>query len=94
MKDKRKFSLACIIAFTTMAAMYLVVSISGYLTFGTGTETNIIRNLGTNGLSIAINICMICHVLCAFLIVINVVNLSLEDYFRISHCQYMADKSY
>ena len=87
MKDKSKFSIACVIAFALMLVMYMTVAISGYLAFGSDVKSNVLKSLPPGYLTTAINILMIVHVLCAFLICANPVNLCMEDYLGISHCK-------
>ena len=87
MRDKSKFSLACTMAFGLMFVMYILVSVGGYLTYGSSVKSNVLKSLPLGPLTTTINVLMIVHVICAFLIVINPVNLSLEDYFGIPHCK-------
>ncbi|KAI1290166.1 Proton-coupled amino acid transporter 4 [Halotydeus destructor] len=85
MKDKSKFTMACVISFTMMCIIYFSVSLSGYLAFGQSVQTNIIRNLPDNWITTTISVFMAGHVFCAYLILLNPVNLSFEDYFGLPH---------
>ncbi|KAI1290011.1 Proton-coupled amino acid transporter 4 [Halotydeus destructor] len=85
MKDKSKFTMACVISFTIMCIAYFSVSLSGYLAFGQGVQTNIIRNLPDNWITSTISVFMAGHLFCAYLILLNPVNLSFEDSLGIQH---------
>lgn len=87
MKDKSQFSFACTVAFGLMFVMYTLVSVAGYLAYGSSVTSNVLKSLPPGPLTTTINVLMILHVICAFLIVMNPLNLSLEDYFRITHCK-------
>lgn len=88
MKNKGHFTYAAILGFSLTTLMYITVALTSYLTYGHLVQTNIIRNLPSNGVTVAINFFMTCHVLCAYLIILNPVNLSMEDYCNIPHCKF------
>ncbi|KAI1290010.1 Proton-coupled amino acid transporter 1 [Halotydeus destructor] len=85
MKDKSKFSMACVISFTIMCIAYFSVSFTGYLAFGLNIQSNIIRNLPDNWITSTISVFMAGHVFCAYLILLNPVNLSFEDSLGLPH---------
>lgn len=71
-----------------MLAIFLPLSISGYLFYGSTVESNILRRLSSGPLLTAVNVLMATHVFAAFLIAINPVNLLIEDYLKFEHCKY------
>ncbi|KAI1280288.1 Proton-coupled amino acid transporter 4 [Halotydeus destructor] len=85
MKDKTRFPLACVFGFGLMCVMYLTVSVSGYHAFGSKVQSNVLRNLPNDWLTTAINGLMASHVFCAFLIVINPLNLCFENLVGVTH---------
>ena len=70
-----------------MLAIFLPLSVSGYLYFGSDVQSSVLRNLSPGLILTAINIMMICHVFAANLILINPVNLLLEDTVGVVHCK-------
>ena len=85
MMDKKQFTKSVVSAFTLMLMMYLPVSAIGYWKFGNGVKSNIIRNLQPSPLVTCIEVLILAHVFCAFLIQINPVNLTLETLLGIDH---------
>ena len=71
-----------------MLAIFLPLSISGYLFYGSSVQSNILRVLTPGPLLTAINVLMATHVFAAFLIAINPVNLLIEDFLKLEHCKY------
>lgn len=85
MLDKKQFTKSIVSAFTLMLLLYLPVSSIGYWKFGAGVKANIIRNLEPSILVTCIEVLILGHVFCAFLIQINPVNLTLETLLGIPH---------
>lgn len=85
MLDKKQFTKSVVSAFSLMLLLYLPVSSIGYWKFGTGVKSNIIRNLQPSPLVTVIECLILAHVLCAFLIQINPVNLTVESILGIPH---------
>lgn len=85
MKNKKSFTKSVLIAFGILILIYMPVSIISFHKFGDGIKSNIIRNLPANGLTIAIQIMMAGHVLCAYLILMNPVNLNIENFIGVDH---------
>lgn len=71
MKSRRKFPTAVIYASIVLVVLYLVMSVMGYLTFGSTVRPNILLSIGDGAISIIVQFLFIAHLLCAFLIVIN-----------------------
>ncbi|KAI1289229.1 Lysine histidine transporter 1 [Halotydeus destructor] len=85
MKNKSNFPWAVAIGFGLMLVLYLPVAGGGYAIYGSKVSSNIVDDVQPGGLTTAIDVLMAFHVLCAFLIVINVVNLSFEHYLGLKH---------
>ena len=85
MRNKLHFNYAVYGAFTAMMLQYIPVSSIVYYKFGYCTEENVLRNLTDSGLKLAIQILLMAHVFCAYLIQLNPVNLTCEDFFQIKH---------
>ena len=89
MKDKSQFTKSVILAFVLMLLIYLPVAIIGYGYFGNSVYDNVTRNLEHVSqlpwLTVIIQILLTAHAYCAFLISINPVNLSLENFIGLNH---------
>ena len=85
MRNKKSFSKSVLIAFALLILIYMPVSVISFHKFGDNTKSNIIRNLPASGLTTTIQILMAGHVVCAYLIIINPVNLNIENYFAFDH---------
>lgn len=89
MKDKSQFTKSVILAFMLMLLIYLPVAIIGYGYFGNSVYDNVTRNLEHVSqypwLTVIIQVLLTAHAYCAFLISINPVNLSLENFLQLHH---------
>jgi vesicular inhibitory amino acid transporter len=85
MKNKKSFTKSVLIAFGILILIYMPVSIISLHKFGDGIKSNIIRNLPQTGLTTAIKVLMAGHVLCAYLILMNPVNLNIENFIGVDH---------
>lgn len=85
MKNKRSFSISVIVAYVILIMIYLPVSAIGYYKFGNMIQSNIVRNLSPSGLTTSIQALLTAHVFCAYLILLNPVNLNLENFLSIQH---------
>lgn len=85
MKHKKSFTKSVLIAFAILILIYMPVSVISFNKFGDDIKSNIIRNLPVSALTTSIRILMAGHVLCAYLILINPVNLNIENYFGLDH---------
>ncbi|KAB0795947.1 hypothetical protein PPYR_10008 [Photinus pyralis] len=85
MKDKKKFTTSVCIAFTVIMALYLPVTIGGYMVYGEHVNTNVILSLSRSPLSFFAEIFMGIHLVAAFLIIINPVCQELEEIFDVPH---------
>ena len=85
MKDKRLFKYSVFGAFALMIIEYIPVSSVAYSKFGSCVHENVMRNLSESWIKLIIQILMVAHCSCAFLIDMNPVNLTVEDFFRVNH---------
>jgi vesicular inhibitory amino acid transporter len=85
MRNKKSFSVSVIAAYIILILIYLPVSAVGYYRFGSGVHSNIIRNLSPSILTTTIQALITGHVFCAYLILLNPVNLNLENFLHIQH---------
>ena len=85
MNNKKSFSVSVIAAYIVLILIYLPVSAVGYYRFGNHTQSNIIRNLSPSVLTETIQALITGHVFCAYLILLNPVNLNLENFLSIQH---------
>lgn len=83
MRNKKSFTKSVILAFAILILIYMPVAVVCYNRFGDATKSNIIRNLAPGALTTAIRALMTGHVLCAYLILMNPVNLNIENYFAL-----------
>lgn len=85
MKNKKSFTTSVILAFTVLIHIYMPVAVVSYHRFGDATKSNIIRNLAPGPLTTTIRALMTGHVLCAYLILMNPVNLNIENHLNFVH---------
>lgn len=85
MRNKKSFSVSVITAYIILILIYLPVSAVGYYRFGNNIQSNIIRNLPPSLLTTTIQALITGHVFCAYLILLNPVNLNLENFLTIQH---------
>lgn len=85
MKRKRSFGTSVIVAYMILMMIYLPVSAVGYYKFGDRIQSNIVRNLSPSVLTTSIQGLLTAHVFCAYLILLNPVNLNLENFLAIQH---------
>lgn len=71
-----------------MLLLYIPIAGGGYAIYGSSVSPSILENVPRSTLTTVIDILMAFHVFCAFLIVINPVNLSFEQALGITHCKY------
>jgi len=83
MRDKTKFPAAVTVGFLMLLLLYLPIAFGGYALYGKSVAPNVLVNIPDGTLITIINILMAFHVLCAFLIVINPVNLTFEEHLNI-----------
>ena len=71
-------------AYLTVLAMYLPVSILGFLAFGDDVQTNILSNLSsTSGITKSVAALIAAHLLFSFIIVVNPVSQQLEEWLNV-----------
>ncbi|KAM7299980.1 amino acid transporter AVT1A [Ixodes scapularis] len=80
MKDRSRFSGAVVYATIALVLLYLLMSLMGFLTFGSDVKANILLSIGDGVTSIVVQCLFIVHLLCAFLIVINPMCQELEEH--------------
>ncbi|XP_075530794.1 uncharacterized protein LOC142563939 isoform X1 [Dermacentor variabilis] len=71
MRDRSRFPMAVAYATIALVGLYVVMATLGYLTFGNEVGANILLSIGDGGVSIAVQLLFIVHLVTAFLIVIN-----------------------
>jgi vesicular inhibitory amino acid transporter len=86
MREKHKFSKAVYFGFAAMMLLYLPIAIGGYALFGQEVKDNVLDNVDKSIFHTLINAFMAFHLFCAYLIVINPLNLDLEKRLNIKHC--------
>lgn len=85
MKNKKSFKTAILCAYVLMIMIYLPVSLIGYYQAGDSIQANIVHNLMPSTLKTLIEVLMTAHVLCAYLILMNPVNLNIENMIGMRH---------
>ncbi|KAH7939862.1 hypothetical protein HPB52_018396 [Rhipicephalus sanguineus] len=71
MKDRSRFPMAVAYATIALVGLYVVMATLGYLTFGNEVGANILMSIGDGGVSIAVQLLFIVHLITGFLIIIN-----------------------
>lgn len=74
--------------FSVILALYLPVTVGGYLVYGEEVDSNVSLSLSKSWLVMVANILMAIHLVLAFLIVINPVCQELEEIFNVPHCEF------
>lgn len=85
MRDRKQFSKSILIGFIAILLMYLPITYGGYFVYGESTQANIILSLKPSLLAVLANICMVAHLVLAFLILINPVAQEIENIFDVPH---------
>ncbi|CAN7993705.1 unnamed protein product [Ixodes pacificus] len=80
MKDRSRFSGAVVYATIGVVLLYLLMSLMGFLTFGSDVKANILLSIGDGVTSIVVQCLFIVHLLCGFLILINPMCQELEEH--------------
>lgn len=78
--------MACLLV---ILALYLPVTVGGYLVYGEDVDPNLSLSLTKTWLVTIANILMAIHLVLAFLIVINPVCQELEEIFNVPHCKFV-----
>lgn len=73
--------------FLVILALYLPVTVGGYLAYGEEVNSNISISITKTWLVTVANILMAIHLVLAFLIVINPVCQELEEILNVPHCK-------
>ena len=72
-------------AYLAVLAMYLPVSVMGFVAFGDDVQTNVLSNLSsTSGVTKCVAALIALHLLFSFVIVINPVSQQLEEWLNVS----------
>uniref|UniRef100_A0A131YWW9 Solute carrier family 32 (Vesicular inhibitory amino acid transporter) n=1 Tax=Rhipicephalus appendiculatus TaxID=34631 RepID=A0A131YWW9_RHIAP len=71
MRDRSRFPMAVAYATIALVGLYVVMATLGYLTFGNEVGANILMSIGDGGVSIAVQLLFIVHLITGFLIIIN-----------------------
>ena len=78
------FNSSIVMAYLGVLAMYLPVSILGFLAFGDNVQTNILHNLSsTSGITKCVAALIASHLLFSFVIVINPVSQLVEEWLNV-----------
>ncbi|KAK8786900.1 hypothetical protein V5799_023323 [Amblyomma americanum] len=80
MKQRSRFPLAVAYATIALVALYVVMAILGYLTFGNSVNPNILTSIGDGPVSIAVQLLFIVHLVTGFLIIINPMCQEVEEH--------------
>ncbi|CAN7942672.1 unnamed protein product [Ixodes hexagonus] len=83
MRDRSRFSGAVVYATVALVLLYLLMSLTGFLTFGSDVRANILLSIGDGVPSIVVQSLFVVHLLCAFLIVINPMCQELEEHVHV-----------
>lgn len=70
-------------------SMYLPVTISGYMAYGSGVNGNVLLSLPNGALRVTAEILILLHVMCAFVINLNPFSLDMEELFHIPHSEHI-----
>ena len=84
MRQPSLFNSSIIMAYLTVLAMYLPVSILGFFAFGDDVQTNILMNLSsTSAVTKCVAALIASHLLFSFVIVVNPVSQQLEEWLNV-----------
>lgn len=65
--------------------MYLPVTITGYLTYGSNVAGNVVQSLPNGPLRVIAELLILLHIMCAFVINLNPFSQDMEELFNIPH---------
>lgn len=85
MEKKSAFNRSIVMAYMVMISIYLPLSVTSVHLLGPGIQDNIIQNLNPSFLKTGSVVLMTAHVFCAYLILLNPVNLNIETMLSIPH---------
>lgn len=83
MKQPGLFGSSITIAYLVILAMYLPLSILGFLAFGDDVNVNIIKNLPASAISKCVAALISVHLLFSFIIVVNPVSQQVEEWLNV-----------
>ncbi len=70
-----------------MLLIYLPVTITGFVAYGSNVEGNVLQSLPNGALRVAAEVFILVHVMCAFVINLNPFSLDMEELFNIPHSE-------
>ena len=73
--------------------MYLPVTITGYLAYGSNVAGNVLQSLPSGPLRVSAEVLIIVHILCAFVINLNPFSQDMEELFNIPHSRHFVQQS-
>uniref|UniRef100_A0A914ENY2 Amino acid transporter transmembrane domain-containing protein n=1 Tax=Acrobeloides nanus TaxID=290746 RepID=A0A914ENY2_9BILA len=85
MKNPKQFTRASITAFFIVAAMYVPITVLGYITYGNSLQDSIINSVQNANIQQAANLFIAVHCILTLTIVINPLNQELEHALRTPH---------
>ena len=78
--DSSKFGRAIYASFICLIIIYFVISAAGFAVFGSEVKDSILDNFDQSNWSFTMSLClMVFHLFCAYLLLMNMVNMSLEE---------------
>ncbi|RWS29794.1 amino acid transporter ANT1-like protein, partial [Leptotrombidium deliense] len=85
MRRREQFPSAVTLGFIILLILYYPLAFGGFIVYGDSVNDNILLSTEAGTITTIVNVLMDLHLFCAFLIVINPLNLDLENRFGISH---------
>lgn len=83
MIDRKDFHKSVRIAFAIICALYLPIAVAAYFVYGESVQPNVIMSLTPSPLTYFANLFMACHLILAFIIIINPVSQDIEEIFQV-----------
>ncbi|KAK3786481.1 hypothetical protein RRG08_058537 [Elysia crispata] len=84
MKQPNKFNLVCLISYSSLSIIYIVMAVEGFLVYGSKVQPSIVMSMMPGPMLVAVQILVTIHLLCAFVIVTNPVCQEGEEILKIS----------
>ncbi len=72
---------------SAIMCMYLPVAFTGFLVYGTSVAGNILQSIPSNGMRVTAEVLITCHVMSAFVIVLNPFSQDMEEVFGVPHSE-------
>ncbi|GFR87486.1 amino acid transporter, transmembrane family-containing protein [Elysia marginata] len=83
MKQPQKFTTVVLVSFTVISVVYLLISIEGYLVYGSTIQDNLLLSVAPGPLLSTVQVLITLHLFCTFVMALNPVSQEAEELLNI-----------